>query len=391
MGRSPSAGAELTLALLQHDQVEIHLHPDEYALLATDRPRPGAPEAGTGPAQSGRLFLKAREANLYEALGVVLPRLVFARDANLRQGEIAVKANGRLLPAVPGPCAGELFVEATVGQLGGWAANARPLAHPAHDGPGAAIPAVAEENAKAAGLSTWRPEAFAAVAVQRELVQVADRLLSAEGVDYLLAQLQRTDPDAVQAVLARVEFEEITWVLRGLVAERVSIRDLRPILERLLHFDTIAPPADGSVVLDDRICVDEATSADLGLLQVEFARRGLTPYFASVLSGDGWMRAALTPSPEIEWRAIAHAAASQPNRDADEASDREREALRDAIWTTLRRRLAEGGPGPVLLTSPRARAPIRELIARELPDLPVLARCELWSSTEIQSVWIPSP
>lgn len=47
----------------------------------------------------------------------------------------------------------------------------------------------------------------------------------------------------------------ITRVLRGLLAEQNSIRNLRAILERILQFEAIRADSDKLIVFDDRSTV----------------------------------------------------------------------------------------------------------------------------------------
>ena len=53
---------------------------------------------------------------------------------------------------------------------------------------------------------------------------------------------------------------------------------------------------------------------------------------------------------------------------------------------TQMERAAARGQEPVLLTSARIRRPLRKLIERSLPTLPVLAYCEISSEVEVEAV-----
>ena len=55
--------------------------------------------------------------------------------------------------------------------------------------------------------------------------------------------------------MMRFSIEDLTRVLRALLAEKCSIRDLRSILEKILLFETIAFDTQKFIVVDDRLAV----------------------------------------------------------------------------------------------------------------------------------------
>jgi hypothetical protein len=360
--RRPAAVAERMLAMIQPDQIEIQLHRDGFEHLS-------AQETGS--------------------TWIISTRLVFVPAMNLRPGYVALKINERLRPPVPGPRTGELFVDSPIDRLGEAAKSARPVWSPLRDGPAAAVPESAKATLEANGFETFPPSIFASMVALRELTLVSSRLQSTEGTDFLLSHLHRTDPELVQAVLVRFTSEEITRVLRGLTAEGIPIRDLRLILGRLLHYDTVPFEPGTLVVLDDRVPIGAPGPggvADSSPLQVEFVRRAMRPFFAETYIRDGKIPRAVGLDLDLERRTMAAARSGRQGENPERTADREQEVLRDAIWSALGRMTTASDSPIVIVTSPFARIAVRDLIARELPGLPVLSRLELPPGMQIRPV-----
>ena len=95
----------------------------------------------------------------------------------------------------------------------------------------------------------------------------------------------------------------------------------------------------------------------------------------SLLRGDRLEKTIQQPS--LEERA---------GRPGDDALPQEEiESLRDSIWAHLHG-LSPSPTGQIVVTTTRARARIRALLAPEFPDLPVLARAELQPGVRIQQI-----
>jgi hypothetical protein len=229
-------------------------------------------------------------------------------------------------------------------------------------------------------------------------VELRDRgsvLLGIEDVEYLLSRLDDIFPELVSASLERLSLADLTRVLRALVAERVSIRDIRAMLERLLQFETIPVDPLDYLVIDERLPVTPEAPSCL-----------TTPwrlYLAFVRSGSG-LRNQLTASygegagvvtsvpviqfdREFEGRIRAAAGAAACGDDAQTL-----EQLRDELLEHVRAGLTSRPPWltretPALLVAdPLLRPLIRELTASELPDLPVVVASELRPDVPVRRV-----
>jgi type III secretion protein V len=173
-----------------------------------------------------------------------------------------------------------------------------------------------------------------------------------------VATLENTHPELVREVIPRrVSRVVLAGVLRRLVDEGVSVRDLRTIFEALAEHG--APELDAATLTEH---VRAALSAQLAHAHAGLGRPLgvvlLDPLLEEVLEGAipageaSAARDALTLEPELS-RSIV-------------------DAIREAIAP-----LAEVGLRPALLTTSRLRRRLRRLIEIELAPVAVLAFDEL--------------
>ncbi len=323
---------------LRSSKIEIHAHPQYLEALAAGEPtqEPLSVYAEQFSEDLRSLF-RSLESMLSNDLGLRLPDLVWVPSRDVPEGMIAVKINDRLKPPAPAPRLQEPQIVAVV---------------------------------------------------YGELTRSADLLLSVEDVEYLLAQLAQSHPVLVRIVMARFSIGDITRVLRGLLREGISIENPRAILERLLQYEAISVGSNGYTIFDDRFVSEEgAQSAHDWKNYREFVRSGLKDYMGyKYAQGQNRLRVfSIDPDLEASLEATATNAGETDER-AGGLDEAEQEALRHAIWNALKD-LADTSAGPpVVLTTSSARAKLRELIAPELPDLPVLARSELPRGINADSV-----
>jgi hypothetical protein len=236
-------------------------------------------------------------------------------------------------------------------------------------------------------------------ALHAELVERAPALVGIEDVEYHLSRLDAIFPELVSASLRVLSLGDLTRVLRALVAERVTIRDIRAILERLLQFDTIEADPVEYVVIDERLPVHPGTPAPLAARwrqYLAFARSGsglrnhLTQRYGQ-RSGVTGSVLVLPLDRELEGR-VRRAAAEEwsSGRGPRGNGTRALERAGENVLAHVRKGLSRWPPGqttelPVLLVrDPLLRPLIRELVAGELPDLPVVIRTELRPDVTLQ-------
>jgi hypothetical protein len=227
--------------------------------------------------------------------------------------------------------------------------------------------------------------------VKRELRRQAGRLLGIEDVEYLLARLNGIFPELVAATLERVPLGELTRVLRALLEEGVGIRDLRAILERLLQYDTVPVDASRYRVLDDRLPVDpDSPPAPFPPWSwyLAFVRsgRGLQNHLSHAYRQGGAVATQVraVKLPEQVEGLVREAAAGGGRRSGDGGTwEGAQSAVLAAVWKELSRVPARDAPIVLVVRDPLVRRLVRDHLAGELPDLPVVVRTELRSDIKI--------
>jgi type III secretion protein V len=228
---------------------------------------------------------------------------------------------------------------------------------------------------------TWNPLGFLVLCLSAELRAHAARLLSQEEVERKLDNLLARNLFLDETTRAKISRPRLTQVLRGLLAEQVSIRDMRRVLEAILSCDYVAADETELIVFDERIGRREVPSsgttpscADL----MTCARRALKSYLSHKYTAG---QSALTACPldhELERQLIQGANGAAPLSESEI----------DQIIGAIRVVLAKKAPSESLtiLTGSEARRPFRQVIEKVFPDLPVVAYQELSPSINITPI-----
>ncbi|MGZ3480745.1 MAG: FHIPEP family type III secretion protein [Myxococcaceae bacterium] len=225
--------------------------PRERALpdLPPEMPPPAPPDAVPGPSPlalelapgwtdgpgGARPFqeaLRRMRAALEVELGFRLPGVHVRAGAALPEGVYRILVDD--VPAATGrlPTSGVLVRSAAV-ELGFLSVDAEPVEDPSTGRALARVPEPARDRIVLAGLDALAP----AEVVVEHLAGVARRhapaLLGLQDVQLLLDGLEARSPALVRPVLEKVPLPVLTDVLRRLLQEGVSVRNLRGVLETL--------------------------------------------------------------------------------------------------------------------------------------------------------------
>jgi type III secretion protein V len=218
---------------------------------------------------------------------------------------------------------------------------------------------------RAAGLNALNPHQLVVAHFNETLKRQAHQFLGVQEVNYLITKMSADYPDLVKEMLRAVPLQKVADILRRLVQEGVSIRNLRDVFESLAEWGQ--------------------REKDVVLLS-EYARMGLKRYLSNKYAGPSKTLHALLIGPEVEDKfrqsIRVTSAGSYLALDTEVASQ---------ILDTLRKLLARGASGSpatssVLLSSMDIRRYVRSLIENEFFDLPVLSYQELSADIRIQTM-----
>ena len=298
----------------------------------------------------------AATARVAQDLGLPLPAPIVSMDARLPLRGCEVRLRGVVLAQATLP-AQRVYVECPPARLPP-GVEGEATDDPLTGALASFVPTSAIAAVRAAGLVVRTAEESIALRLEGALRSAASELLGLSETQRLLDRLRLTDGPLVRDVVpAKLELGELTTVLRRLVAESVSIADLRPILERLR---------------------EEGRERDPGLA-TERVRLGLRRQLSARYARERRLEALILDGDAEE------AVRGAVRESAGAAVLRLEPDLADALLDSVRSELG-GQPRAVLLAPSDLRRHVRRLVEGEFPRLPVLAYEELSPDVLVERV-----
>jgi type III secretory pathway component EscV len=320
---------------------------------------PGYLQALTTSRSGGELFTFMREG-LFVELGLAIPPMHVRLDPALRPGGFAFRVNAvRTAPRI-GLAIDTIYVNDTSSRLDLMEIEAVPSVNPATHQPGSIAPADLKDRLEAAGLTVWDPFGYYILALAAVIRTHAGVLMSPAPIRATIEGLRKAFP-AVTAEIGRLYDERVLGpLLRSLLAEQISIRNLRHILQLVVRHAVAPELADG---LDLR----------------GFVRAGLADQIAySASRGTGVVVVyLLDPAFERELGDREERAGAVEPALAEE--------LRNALHAEMQQ-LPETAQVPCLLTGQGCRATVREVLRVEFPSVRVLDYRDIPGHYNIQPV-----
>lgn len=322
-------------------------------------------------------MLSMMEEDLYYELGLILPKVKLEIDASLEVSGFRFRLNGLEGPPIRGLEADEFLVKDTVEGLARFGIEGRPAINPAN---GSACAIIREQGnlsrtCKDLGLTTWGPGGFLMLTLSAQIRKSAPAFQTADVTSYILHSLRKVFPELMDAALARFSVERICLLLRNLLREEISVRNMKTILESMLavdgttdvdlnryivfmpYADSLCPVARNKLLSD--LTVDDYTNV---------VRASLKRYISTKYTRGGNTLVVYLLDPDIEKR--IGEAAGRP------LTDEERARLKHAVNDKLRD-LPPSPQPPVVLTTMDVRLPIKKLLEPDFPNLAVLSYQEL--------------
>jgi hypothetical protein len=331
-------------------------------------------------------MLDTMRDGLFYELGLSLPEVnVHYVDDRLAEREFRIQLNDLHLPPIAGLLADQFLVNATTEELAQHGMSGSPAVNPAN---GNRCSIVADrtdslEKCRDVGYRTWGPGGYMVLYLAGQIRSNAGSLIDAEVLDYQLRfLLPEAFPDLVEAALKRFGVTTLTQIIRELLDEEISVRDLRAILESLLVIDgTISADWAERVVFlpsTDNLC---PVPADKQLKELNIGdyvsrvRMTMSRYISHNYTGGQNKLFAYLLAPQLETR--IRACGQLPLSDAEQRQITS--AILDLVGSN-----SESPPKPVVLTTFDVRKSMRDLLEREFPYLPVLSLQELAPGLDVE-------
>ena len=218
-----------------------------------------------------------------------------------------------------------------------------------------------QEILQRAGIRYWTGLEAMILHLSKFYRQYASDFIGIQEVRAILEFVEKSFPDLIKEVTRLVPLQKLTEILRRLIQEQISIKDLRTILEALSEW--------------------AQTEKDTVLL-TEYVRSSLRRYISYKYSLGQSVLSVYLLDPEIE--DMVRGAIKQTSAGSYLALDPDSVQL---ILHSMRNIIAPQPPGaqpPVLLTAIDVRRFVRKLIEGEFPDMPVISYQEVVPEIRIQ-------
>jgi flagellar biosynthesis protein FlhA len=313
------------------------------------------------PTRGGDLLsrLKTVRQCVARELGLIVPQVRIHDQIGLPPHEYRVKIRGTIVGQGTA-YSGRLLAVPPAGLVS--RPDGRDGVEPLTGQPAVWIHADGREVAELAGCRVHESSAVVANHFGEIVANHADELLTREQVERLLDRVRATAPTlADEVVPGLLRAGELQRVLQNLLRERVSIRDLETILETL--------------------AVHAGKTKDIDIL-TEHVRRSLARQITETYRGpDGRLRVVvLARSLDIR---LAAAASEAETRPAESLGDDTIKSIVRAVAVAVGT-LVENDFPPVILTTPGARAVLKDLTRADLPRLVVLSQREIPRDTPLE-------
>jgi type III secretion protein V len=218
-----------------------------------------------------------------------------------------------------------------------------------------------EELLKKAGIRFWKPLEVIILHLSYFFRNYANEFVGIQEVKGMLEFMEKAFPDLVKEVTRLIPLQKLTDIVKRLIQEQISVKDLRTIFEALSEW---------------------AQSEKDTVLLTEYVRSSLKRYISFKYSQGQSVLSVYILDPEIE--DMVRGAIKQTSAGSYLALDPDSVQL---ILQGIRNVVAPPPPGgqpPVLLTAIDVRRFVRKLIEMEFPDISVVSYQEIIPEIRIQ-------
>jgi type III secretion protein V len=317
----------------------------------------------TGSNFLNELIPMMRDGLFYE-LGVRFPGLrVRGNDGDLPPGSYIIMINE--IPLVMGSVdKTKCLVNDTPDRLRLLGIEAEPAQNPANGNACGWISTEQRKLAEDAGLTTWDAPGYIVLHLSAVLRKNSAEFVGIQETQNMLEQLEQAFPALVKEVVPKaVSPFQLTDILRRLVEEEISIRDLRNILQAL---------AEWGPVENDTVMLTEYVRAALKRYISHKYTRGQSTLIVYLLD------------PQIEETvrsSVQHTSSGSYLALEPEITQEILAAVRNEVGN-----LPPSAQQPVVLTTMEIRRYFRKLVELEFPHLAVLSYQELSPEMNIQPI-----
>ena len=321
------------------------------------------------------VLLTVMRDGLFQEIGLMVPVVTVREDDSLTDGAFEIRICNGPVDRIEGLAVNEILINDGASGLRWLEIHGREVPNPATGIPNLIVTATSETLAicRQTGLTVWGPSGYMVLQLSVRLRREAASLHTLETTRHLLDSVAGYSPELVELALQRFGLPTLTEVFRHLLAEEISIRNVRTILEALLCLD-------GTVDLDlnrfivfastaEPLCIDRSGRRVVDLSPsrlADYVRTWMRFYISHKYTRGASTLAVYLLDSTFEER-LRHAGSSELADDA--------RRLTEAVKREMARHAKE--TRPVLLTNFDVRAKVRGLLRSAIQGLTVLSYQEL--------------
>ena len=226
---------ETITAELRSQRIEIRAN-EKYlmSILGSVPRRPVSPWDDLLPAGWGEMFDIMADGLFYE-LGIRQPGVSISADPELPEDCFSISIGAGPQFKYRGLPTDSYLYNAGPAELAKMGIEGRARMNPANRNPCTIAPSRVAGAADDAGITTWDAVGYIVLTIAAVIRREAWRLGDRDVMDYELSMLQQAFPALVEAMMGGLSSRLLVRILRELLKEEISVRDLRQILEALLR------------------------------------------------------------------------------------------------------------------------------------------------------------
>jgi type III secretory pathway component EscV len=367
--------SEILIDVLRPEAIEIHVEREYLRQLTTV----------DADNRSG-CFASLRDG-MYAELGISYPAFRLVPDARLGPRQFMFKLNHLAWVPQVGLGPEECLVNDTPEALKLFNPASVMAANPASGQPNSITNLEHKSVLEATGYTTWDQMGYLILSQAAMLRRHGECIVGRQFAEHQLRQLEGVFPAVVKTANSATSVAQITAVLRNLVAEEISLRNLRLILERISDYQ-FRDDAGRPVVVDDAAAafeVEKAIAEDDVAQLTRFVRAGLKGQIGGKHSRGTNTVVVYLMSPAIEELISDYVSTEQSGNLNVRLAGAQQEQILEAIRMEIRH-LPPTAQIPCILTTSEIRHALRDTIALEFPRIPVIGYEEILPGLNIQPI-----
>ena len=351
-------------------RIVIELHPATHADLSLEL------------APDGEMMTMMIDGLFYE-LGVHTGECLPKASEYVRRNEARMRINDVHTSPEPLFAGDECLVNDTVERLKLLSVEGRKAINPANGNECAIISSKFKDICQSAGLTTWNQAGYLILVLSAAIRNSASMMVSLESVEFYLNKLETAFPVLTQLMSERLGVTRLAHVLRSLLEEEISIRDLPGILENLLTIPPTTPASMDKYIIFTSTwgCIRPplplgVTSGDTSAIEMaECVRMQQKRYISHKYTRGQNTLIVYLMDPKFEERLS----------DPRPLTETELRKLLDAVSTEVGS-MPPTAQNPVVLTTALIRYRLRKALRGAFPRLSVLSYQELSPDMNIQPI-----